>query len=346
MVQVAVPSVPHRPEKGYRAGGPSECSREPVCHISGRGAHGPGGDIIIIDDPLKPEEAKSETSRTKVNEWYSSTLISRLNDKKTGAIVIVTQRLHVDDLVGHVTEFDDSWEILDLPAIAYEDQLIELGRGRTHHRSSGDLLHPAREDQVVLDGMKQTIGAEAFEAQYQQRPVPPGGNIFKRETLSYYTVPPLITDDGTIFLSWDTAFKSGPENDWSVGTTWLHQEGLYYLLDVVRQKLTYPSLLKSMIECHERYDAWVVLVEDAGIGTDLIDDLKAVGIDAVGIRPKTSKVHRAHIVTAKFQSRRVLFPTSAEWLSPQGAMMIKSTRSPKPSRTMTSLRAMLCGSEG
>lgn len=128
---------------------------------------GRGGDIIIIDDPLKPDEAMSETRRTAVNNWYSTTLLSRLNQKKEGASAIVTQRLHVDDLVGHVTQFDHAWEILDLLAIANEDQQIQVGNNLNHYRKKGDLLHAEREDQTVLDELRSNIGSEDFEAQYQ-----------------------------------------------------------------------------------------------------------------------------------------------------------------------------------
>ena len=63
---------------------------------------GRGADIIILDDPLKPDDALSETRRTSVNEWYDNTLLTRLNSKENGVIIIVMQRLHQDDLVGHV----------------------------------------------------------------------------------------------------------------------------------------------------------------------------------------------------------------------------------------------------
>ena len=59
---------------------------------------GRGGDIIVIDDPLKPDDAYSETKRNQANEWFKNTLLSRLDDKRTGAIVIVMQRVHMDDL--------------------------------------------------------------------------------------------------------------------------------------------------------------------------------------------------------------------------------------------------------
>src|SRR5260370_20470658 len=110
--------------------------------ITGRGA-----DLIIIDDPQKPDEALSEARRTRVNQWYDNALLSRLNNKVTGCIIIVMQRLHQDDLVGHVLEQED-WEVVSFPAIAtrYETHVIEtpLGR-RLYARREGEALHPERE---------------------------------------------------------------------------------------------------------------------------------------------------------------------------------------------------------
>jgi predicted phage terminase large subunit-like protein len=276
---------------------------------------GRGADIIIIDDPLKADDAHSEALRNKVNEWYSSALVSRINHKTTGAIVIVTQRLHVDDLVGHVTEFDDSWTVLNLPAIAQEDQQISVGPKKYHKRSKGTLLHPARETQSVLDELKLNIGSAAFEAQYQQSPVPPGGHLFKREWLKYYPFLPEITDDDTVFQSWDTASKTGLQNDWSVGTTWLYKNGHYYLMDVVRDKLNYPDLKARMIAAVEKHKPWLILIEDTGVGTGLIEDLRSQGFDVIDISATQAKEARANIQTPKFESGRVWLPEKAPWLS-------------------------------
>lgn len=284
---------------------------------------GRGGNIIIIDDPLKPDEAYSESRRTEVNEWYSNTLVSRLDHKKEGAIVIVSQRLHIDDLVGHVTRRDNhEWVVLDLPAIAHEDQVIELGPNRLYRRRTGELLHSEREDQEVLDRLKINIGAEAFEAQYQQRPVPPDGNLFKRGWLSYCDHLPDNGNGDVIFQSWDTASKTAISNDWSVGTTWLFCEGRYYLLDLFRDKLNYPDLRAKMISWAVAYNPRIIAIEDTGAGTGLLEELRREGLDSIAVRPGASKFVRAQRHTPKFQSGRVLFPRAAPWLSAMEAELL------------------------
>lgn len=277
---------------------------------------GRGADLIIIDDPLKAADAYSEAKRTAANDWFGSTLMSRLNDKKNGAIVIVTQRVHANDLVGHVLETSgDDWTVLELPAIAEEPQRIQIGDNRWHQRFPGDLLHPEREPREILDRLQRDIGPDAFSAQYQQRPVPPGGAMFKRDWLKYYPFVPEPTEDDIIYQSWDTASKTGPANDWSVCTTWRYSSGRYYLLDLVREKLDYPSLKDLAIEQAEFHNPWVVLIEETGVGIGLIEELIRNGISAIGVTPKESKEARAAVQTAKFASGRVLFPERASWLS-------------------------------
>src|SRR5205823_3099661 len=88
---------------------------------------GRGGDIIIIDDPLKPIDALSDPKRERVNQWFFNTLLSRLDDKQNGAIVIVMQRLHMNDLSGLLLSGSDQWTHLNLTAIAEYDEQIEIG---------------------------------------------------------------------------------------------------------------------------------------------------------------------------------------------------------------------------
>jgi hypothetical protein len=102
---------------------------------------GRGGDLIVIDDPLKPDDAYSETKRNACNEWFKNTLLSRLDDKRTGAIIIVMQRVHMDDLTGFVTGQSDEWEILNLSAIAEVDEVIPISDTKVHRRRVGRRFH-------------------------------------------------------------------------------------------------------------------------------------------------------------------------------------------------------------
>jgi len=135
---------------------------------------GRGGNLIVIDDPLKPQDAYSEAARENAKQWYSNTLLSRLDDKTKDAIIVVMQRLHLDDLVGHLLE-QEGWTHLNLPAIAESEFRVPLGPGRYHLRRVGELLHPEREPREVLDEFKRSMGSLDFAAQYQQEPVAEGG---------------------------------------------------------------------------------------------------------------------------------------------------------------------------
>lgn len=90
---------------------------------------GRGGDIIVIDDPLKPDDGLSEAKRSAANYWFANTLLSRLDDKRTGAIVVVMQRVHLDDLTGFLLGQSKEWDVLSLPAIAEADELIPVWGG-------------------------------------------------------------------------------------------------------------------------------------------------------------------------------------------------------------------------
>ena len=181
---------------------------------------GRGGDLIIIDDPLKPDDAYSEAKRNGANEWFKNTLLSRLDDKRTGAIVIVMQRVHMDDLTGFVTRQSDEWEVLNLPAIAEVEEIIPISDTEVHRRRVGEALSPEREPLSILANMKVQLGSDAFSAQYQQMPVPPGGAMIKRNWIKRYVDLPPPRERSLILQSWDAASKGGPENDFSVCTTW------------------------------------------------------------------------------------------------------------------------------
>ena len=275
-----------------------------------------GGNIFIIDDPQKPVDAQSEISRNALTQWFSNTLRSRLDNKVTGAIIIVMQRVHLNDLTGHLLENSDEWTILSLPAIAEVDEQIPVGDGKYYSRRAGEALHPQYEALATLEKLRNEVGSDVFAAQYQQAPVPPGGSMIRREWLNYYDVLPERTYKAKILQSWDTAAKDGAQNDWSVCTTWMVVDKRYYLMDVTRGRYEYPRLKQTVIALADRFKPDRVLIEDASTGIALAQELKQLGRYPVKAVPiERDKIGRLYVHQAKFEAGMVLFPRTAKFLS-------------------------------
>ena len=272
---------------------------------------GRGGDIIVIDDPIAALAALSQKSREHVRDWYFNTLLSRLDDKQNGAIVLVMQRLHEDDLAGVLLRGSDEWTVLSLPAIAEQDEQIPIGNGQFHCRHAGDVLHPERESRDVLESLRK-LSAETFAAQYQQQPVDPGGGTIKRPWVRRYDQLPT---SGLIIQSWDVASKQGEENDYSVCTTWLVHEIKYYLIDVLRDRFDFPTLRRKVSEQAKLHKASHILIEDAGVGTALVQELKTAHFSVIPVTPEYDKKIRMAIQSVKFENGQVFFPKEARWLA-------------------------------
>jgi predicted phage terminase large subunit-like protein len=276
---------------------------------------GRGGDLIIIDDPIKPEDALSLTIRTGTNQWFFNTLLSRQDNKLTGAILVVMQRLHVDDLTGCLLEGPEAWIVLRLPAIAEERELILIGNGRHHERLPGDVLCPVREPRHALETLRRQLGSDIFSAQYLQAPVPPGGAMIKCYWVQRYSHLPDRSWQSRVVQSWDTANKGGAENDLSVCTTWLIDNGQFYLLDVERGRYDYPQLKQRALFLADLHRPDSILVEDTNTGSALIQELCRAGRPAIGVRPEGDKIARMSVQSAKFEAGLVHLPERAAWLA-------------------------------
>jgi predicted phage terminase large subunit-like protein len=279
---------------------------------------GRGADVILIDDPLKPSDAMSETRRVATNEWFDGTLYSRLNDKIKGAIVIIMQRLHEDDLVGHVLK-QEGWDVVSFPAIAEVDErhVVDTPFGaRTFVRQAGEPLHPERESFVTLQRTRTTIGEYNFAGQYQQTPAPAGGGMIKEAWFKRYGPDNRpATFDQTI-QSWDTANKPSELADYSVCTTWGFKAPNFYLLNVLRKKLAYPDLKRAVREQSDAFSPTTILIEDKASGTQLIQDLLEAGLSRVTrYKPDGDKIMRLHAQTATIENGFVHLPIAAHWLA-------------------------------
>ena len=278
---------------------------------------GRGGDLLIIDDPIKPGEIESPVARNRVIEWFNSTAYTRLNNKKDDAIIIIMQRLHIDDLVGYVVDQSPhGWDILSIPAIAEQDTAYELELGKQAYRAKGRLIDDSREDLATLEEARRTLGSQAYSAQYQQRPVPAGGNMIKIEWFSRYDQPPARSELDYVIQSWDTANKATELNDYSVCTTWGIKQERIFLLDVMRAKLEFPDLKRRVLQEAKRYLAHAVFIEEAGSGTQLIQCLRSEeSLYPVFATPKNDKVTRTSGQTALIEAGHIYLPNSAPWLN-------------------------------
>jgi predicted phage terminase large subunit-like protein len=273
---------------------------------------GRGGDIVIIDDPIAALAAVSQKSREHVVDWYFKTLLSRPDDMQNGPIVLVMQRLHEDDLAGVLLRRSNEWTLLSLPAIAEQDEEIPIGNGQVHCRHVGDVLHPERGSREVLERLRK-LDPDTFAAQWQQQPVPPGGGMIKRAWVRRHVRLPT---SGQIIQSWDVANKQGEENDYSVCTTWLiYQNKYYFLVDVLRGRFDFPTLRRKVYEQAQLHNPSCVLIEDAGFGTALIQELKRAQFSVIAVKPEYDKKIRMGIQAAKFENGQVLFPKEAPWLA-------------------------------
>jgi predicted phage terminase large subunit-like protein len=278
---------------------------------------GRGADFIIIDDPLKPVEALSETQRNSVNDWYDHTLVSRLNDKRTGCIILIMQRLHEDDLVGHV--FDPKlWKLLQFPAIAEQDAtyVVETPYGtRRFQRHVGEALHPEREPLETLNQVREEQGEYHFAGQYQQAPAPPDGALVKAGWFRTYTAADMPAEFEMTFQSWDTANKPTELSDYSVCTTWGVKEKHIYLINVFRKRLGYPELKRAVKEQAVAFGPQTILIENKGSGISLIQELVIEGMHVIKMyEPTMDKITRMNSVTSTIENGFVHLPVEAPWL--------------------------------
>jgi predicted phage terminase large subunit-like protein len=272
----------------------------------------------MIDDALKADDALSELRRRSVNEWYDNTLRSRLNSQEMGAIIIVMQRLHADDLVAHVQKHE-SWDVLSFPAIAEQDETYDFstpyGRKRIH-RKTGEALHPDFRSLAALQSQRRAMTEYHFTAQYQQNPQPPSGVIVKRGWLKFYGPNDKPEKFDQTIQSWDTANKDTELSNYSVCTTWGLKKQHMFLLDVYRRKVEFPDLKRAVRELAALHRANIVLVEDKASGSSLIQELRAEHFSLVQAAPAIDgdKVMRLRAQTAKIEGGFVLFPKQAHWL--------------------------------
>ncbi len=271
--------------------------------ITGRAATG----LLILDDMLKDrDEAFSETIRRGLHEWFRHVAYTRLSPS-AGCICIGT-RWHEADLLGWLLSehSGEGWRLLHLPAIAEANDALG--------RAEGQPLWPERFSAEELESRRRQMGSSAFVALYQGRPSAASRTVFRREWFRTYREAP--ASFSKVVQSWDTAFKTGAENDFSACTTWGVTDSGYYLLSVWRGRVEFPELKRQFANQAEQWHPHVILVEDKASGQSLIQELKqATTLPVLPVKVDSDKRARAEAVTPLFEAGKVFFPESAPWLN-------------------------------
>jgi len=301
---------------------------------------GVGGNYLIADDIMNPQEAHSDTERENANEWFRSTFTSRLNDRSSGVIIVIMQRLHAFDTTGMLLEANQHaapehrWHQLCLPAYntdaapttySYYDQ--------EHIWGPQELLHPERLSQSELGRLQNDMGTYAFTGQYLQDPAPQGGGIVHLDWYPRFTTPPPKDSITRVIQSWDTSFKDTATSDYSVGQTWAETEFGYYLLHTFREKLEYSDLKQAIVNYYQSHQQRLpdvpqptaVLIEDKASGQSLIQDFRRSTpgqplLPVIAITPTKDKALRFAAVSPIIESGKVFLPTlshlNKHWMQP------------------------------
>lgn len=276
----------------------------------GGGITGQGGNLIIIDDPVKSrEEAESLAYRDRVWDWYRDDLYTRL--EPGGAIILIMTRWHEDDLAGRLEQDaqngGEKWEVLTLPALAEAND--PLGR------QAGEALCPERFSADDLDGIKTVLGIRSFTALYQQRPQPAEGAMFKRHWFETVEAAP----EGLSWVRyWDLAASTKTTADYTASAAVaLAKDGTLYIRDVIRDRWEWPDakrvIVQTMISEGGRHG-----IEKALHGIAAVQDLRrersVAHIALSGIDVDKDKVSRALPWAARAEALKVKLVRGA-WVS-------------------------------
>lgn len=273
---------------------------------------GRGGDLLIIDDPVKNwEEASSDTYLQRTIDWWGSTFYTRA--EPGASIIILATRWTERDLSGYLlseeNENHKDWVEIKLPAIAEESDPLQ--------RQVGEPLCPERFDNAALIDIKRSIGSRAWNALYQQRPSAQEGNIIKRDWLKFYMELPQKFDE--TIISVDATFTGKSTSDYVAIEVWGRIKSQKFWLDLRYEQLGITDTLKALVAMSRKWPtAALKLIENKANGPAIEDLLKKELSGIVLWEPQGDKVARLNAVAPQFEAGNVFFPhpSIAPWITP------------------------------
>lgn len=297
-------------ESGYRM----------ATSVGGSGT-GFGGSVIIVDDPHNVKEAPSKLKREEVLRWWTQVMSTRLNNPQTGVIVIIMQRVHMNDLAGFLIE-RGGFEHLCIPTEFEEKNRGSTSIGWTDPREyDRELLWPKIYGKNEVAAMKTDLGSYGFASQHQQRPTPLTGGLIKRGWWMFYDSENDLPKDAlgrpsfdNIIASWDCNFKDADSADYVVGQIWGSKGPNRYLLTQVRDRMSFPQTLKAIKDLSNRYPVSATLIEDKANGPAVIQILRREIPGVIAVDPQGSKPARIQAVSPQIEAHNVYIPRNAGWV--------------------------------
>lgn len=265
-------------------------------------------------------ESESDAVLETTRLWWTETMPTRLNDQNTGAKICVQQRTGQRDLSGVILE-QGGYEHLILPA-EYEGKKHRTIIGWEDPRNNdGELLWPAKVGREAIEALKKQLGSYAYAGQFQQRPAPREGGLIKLAWFGYYRlyrdqygylISPIFKN---VYQVWDTSFKEGEENDFSVCLTFGLGESGYYLISRFKKKVDFPTLEKTAILLANQYKPQQIFIEDKASGQSLIQVLrKRTTLPIKAVKADRDKVARLNAVSGYIEAGRLILPEGEPWL--------------------------------
>jgi len=269
---------------------------------------GEGCDIMIIDDPVNPQDAANDLMRVKSVDFWKHTASSRFDDKKRKACLLVMQRLHEKDLTGHFLEEYPEVVHLKIPQQAPERIIYNYPRtGRIKIYEKDEILQPEREGEKELEQAKRELGSYNYSSQRMQEPVPRGGGIIKEHWLKHWKVLPERFD--AITLSLDCTFKDLESSDYVVLQAWGQKGSHHYLIKQLRSKMSFMKTKEAVELWAQLFPTYhECLIEDKANGSAIINSLSGTVRSLIAINPKDSKVARLVACEPQIEAGDVLVP--------------------------------------
>ena len=277
----------------------------------GGGATGERPDRIVVDDPLKIEEAESDVARSGVNDWWDGTMSQRVADQQRSAKVLIMQRLHQTDLSGHLLDKGD-WVHLCLPMEYEPGRMVTFPGLQGDRRTEPDeLLWPERFPADAVAKQKRDLGSARAAGQLQQRPTPPGGGKLKREWFEIVAVAPAA---GPRVRYWDLAAtepRRGKDPDYTVGVKMSESQGIVYIEDIRRDRVSpkgVDDLLKQTAPLDTAKVPQAIEQEGGASGKIAIDHFRREvlrGFTVKEVNPSGSKELRAFPLAAAAEAGNV-----------------------------------------